>query len=388
LSAVLAVVVYHALLPFSTLPWHVRNVERSDVLALLTAPLPFAFPLFFLLAGASAHFALQTRSIRAFIAERTTRLLVPFVAGMLVLTLPTSYLIALLNGTWSGSFPAYLAAVPGLVLDVINTFGFRPLLLPFITMHLWFLGWLLLYCLLASPLFAYLSTPRGRSLVDWLARATRWRGATLLFAVPLTLLALPLFGVSSSAGWDWAAFGLWGGAFVGGYLLFSDERLVAAARRDLVPALAAAGLGIAGLAATGFTSSIFEGGTHTYDATYLVVVGLHGLAAWAVTLSMLSAAMRAGFMQRPLPRLAGDAALPIYVLHFPIVIAISFLVVQWPLGLATKAVINVALGVSVSLLAAAAALWLPVVRTLLGVRPRPVTTSVPALRASSQTAES
>lgn len=386
-SAVLAVVVFHGLLPFgSFLPWSVQNAERSDALALVTALLPFAFPMFFLLAGASARFALQTRSLRTFVAERAARLLLPFAVGTLVLTPLTGYIIGLHNDTWSGSFLAYVVVYPGSVLDTISTLGFRPHVVQVVTMHLWFLGWLFLFCLLASPFFAFLSTTRGRSLVDGLARRARWPGTTLLFALPLMLISLPLFGVSSPAGWDWAAFGLWGGTFVGGYLMFSDERLVAAARRDLLPALAAAVIGVAGLAATGFTNSIFQGGGHTYDATYVGIVSIHALAAWGVTLSIVSAAMHAWFMQRPLPRLANEAALPIYVLHFPIVIAISFFVVQWPLGLAMKAVINVVLGVGVSVLAATAALRLPVLRVLLGARPhRPTAaSSTPVLQPSSQ----
>lgn len=392
LSAVLAVVVFHALLPFGSFgPWSVQNVERSEALALLSALLPFAFPVFFLLAGASARFALQTRSVRRFLAERTARLLVPLVVGTVVLIPVTAYIIALYNGTWSGSILAYLAAYPGMVLDYgFKTVGFRPLAFQTVAMHLWFLGWLFLFCVLASPLFAFLLTTRGRSLVDWLAGGAGWRGSTLLFAVPITLLALPLFGMSSPAGWDWGAFGLWGGTFVAGYVMFSDERLVAAARRDLLPALAAAVLGVVGLAAAGFTSSIFQGGTHTYDATYVLVVSIHGLAAWGVTLSVLSAAMHVAFLQRPLAHAANQAVLPIYVLHLPIVIAISILVVGWPLGLVPKAVINVVLGVGVSALVAAVALRLPVLRMLLGARRRrpPVPSATVALRPSSQVAQS
>jgi glucans biosynthesis protein C len=382
LSAVLAVVVFHALLPFgSFLPWSVQNVEQSEALALLSALLPFAFPVFFLLAGASARLALQTRSVRSFLAERTARLLVPLVVGTVVLTPVTGYIIALHTGTWSGSLLEYLAAYPGSLLDTVNTVGVRPLLFQAVAMHLWFLGWLFLFCVLASPLFAFLSTRRGRSLVDRLARAAQWRGASLLFALPITLLALPLFGVSSPAGWDWAAFGLWGGTFVAGYVMFSDERLVAAARRDLMPALVAAALGLGGLAATGFTDSIFLGGAHTYDATYLLIVSIHGLAAWGVTLSVLSAAMHIGFVQRPLARAANEAVLPTYVLHLPIVIAISILVVQSPLGLVPKAVINVVLSVGISFVVAAAALRLPVLRPLLGARLRSRGAPAPSLAA-------
>jgi hypothetical protein len=49
---------------------------------------------------------------------------------------------------------------------------------------------------------AWLSIAHGRVLLGWLARAVRWPGGSLLFALPLTLIALPLFGMSSAAGWD------------------------------------------------------------------------------------------------------------------------------------------------------------------------------------------
>lgn len=372
LSAVLAVVVFHALLPFgSLLPWIIQNDEQIGALALATALLPFAFPVFFLIAGASACFAVQRRSIRGFLAERTARLLLPFVVGTVSIAPLIAYMIAIRNGTWPGTLAAYLGAYPGMILDQsIRDVGFSPHVFQVVGMHLWFLPWLFLFSLLAAPIFAYLAGTRGRSLVDRLARQARWRGATLLGALPLTLVALPLFGVSSRAGWDWAVFGLWGGTFVGGFVLFSDERLLAAVRRDLVPALVAAGVGVGGLAATGFTDSIFRGGAHTYDATYAVVVGLHALSVWGVTLSVLSAAMRVRGLQRPLSARAADAALPTFVLHYPVVIAVSALVVGWPLGIWTKVVLSVGLSLSATFLVVAAATRISVVRPLLGLGSR------------------
>ena len=100
--------------------------------------------------------------------------------------------------------------------------------------------------------------------------------------------------------------------------------------------------------------------------------------------------MHIAFLQRPLARAANEAVLPAYVLHLPIVIAISMLVVQWPLGLAPKAALNVALGVGVSVLVAIAALRLPILRMLLGARRHRPTADSPAvvLGPSSQTAKS
>jgi peptidoglycan/LPS O-acetylase OafA/YrhL len=373
LLAVLAVLVFHALLPFgSFLPWVVRNESQSESLALLTALLPFAFPVFFLLAGVSARYALETRSVRGFLAERATRLLVPFATGTLVLTPLTAYVIALHDDAATGPFSAFLAAYPGVVFDdVASNVGLAPLALQVIGMHLWFLAWLFLFSVLGSPLFGYLSGARGRSIVDRLARGVRWPGSTLLFTAPLIVIALPLFGISSPRGWDWAVFGLWGGTFAAGFVMVSDERLVAAVRRDLLPALVAAVVGIGGLAATGFTDSIFRGGAHTYDATYLLVVGFHGLSVWGVTLTIISAAMRVRFLQWPLPARVNEMVLPIYLLHYPIVIALSALVVQWPFDLWPKAALNVSLGLAATIVVVTLVTRIPVVRPLLGLRRQP-----------------
>jgi hypothetical protein len=239
-------------------------------------------------------------------------------------------------------------------------------------MHLWFLAWLFLWCLLATPIIAWLRTRTGLRFVEWLGLRARVPGASLAFALPLMLVALPLFRISSTSGWDWAVFGLWGGTFVLGYLIFTTVPLVAAVRRDLVPAVVAAIVGVGGLATTGFTDSIFRGGAHTADSTYVLVVGLHALSVWGVTLSVVSAAMRLSFMQRPIPAPANEWTLPIYLLHYPIVIAISALVVELPLALWPKALLNVALGLVVTLIVVAGAVRVGRLRTMLGLR-RPST---------------
>jgi peptidoglycan/LPS O-acetylase OafA/YrhL len=365
--AVLGIVVYHALLPFASPAWFIRNREQSDLLmAVLSVFQTFGLPVLFLVAGASARFALQTRPVRAFLAERAARLLVPFVVGSLLMGPPVGYVSGLHNGTWSGSFLAFVAAYPRIVLGYNPDAGFSPVLLVAFGVHLWFLAWLFLYAALGAPLFAFLSSARGRPSVDALGRLARWRGATLLFAAPITLPILALYAHGVPGRLDWWAFGWFGVVFVVGYLLYSDDRLLAAARRDRVPALVAAVLGSVALSVLDFPRWAAQ--PQSYSATYFLMLSLSGLTGWAWTLALLGLGMRAGFMQRPLPAYAAEGTLPLYILHLPIVVAFSFLVVGWPLGLRMKILVNVALGLGASLLAAAAAFRLPVLPSLLGLR--------------------
>lgn len=365
--AVLGVVVYHALLPFADDTWFIRNAERSELLMAIVAVFQtFGLGILFLVAGASARFAFEMRSNRGFIRERSARLLVPFVVGAVVFGPPVWYLSGLHNETWSGSFLEFLPAFPGIVADhALHNVGPSPALLATIGMHLWFLVWLFTYAALGLPLFAFLSSARGRSFSNAIARLMRARGTTLLFALPVGLPILLLLAHARPGLWDWWAFGWYGVTFVIGYIIYGDRRLIAAVRRDVVITLSVALLGTAALIATGFAS--WASARHEYDARYFLMVGLFALTSWAWTLVLLGVGMRAKFMQRRLDAGAGEAVLPTYVLHLPIVIVISYFVVQWPLGLWLKVPINIGLGVGVTLLAVAALLRVPFLRFVTGV---------------------
>jgi peptidoglycan/LPS O-acetylase OafA/YrhL len=367
--AVLGVVVYHSVLPFAR-PWVIRNAETSDLLhAVVVLFETFGLAVLFLIAGAGVRWALQRRSTRAFLAERAKRLLVPFAVGAIVLVPPIYYIIGLHLGTLSISYPVFLVAYPSILWTYnISKLGLSPEVLSWIGMHLWFLAWLFICSALALPFFAFLSSSVGRSCLDVLARVARWRGATLLWAVPVTLPRLGLAALSSAEySWSLEAFAWYAALFVVGYLLYSDDRFVAAIRRDVGMALIVAVLGSPVLLAAGYGEWVMV--PKTFGTTYFFMMGLAGITGWAWTITVLGWGMRAGFMQRPLPAGAAEASLPVYVLHYTIMAGITALVVQWPLGLAAKILVNVVLVAGASLLVTAAVLRIPALRPLLGLRP-------------------
>jgi peptidoglycan/LPS O-acetylase OafA/YrhL len=366
--AVLGVVVYHSFLPFAG-PWLISNAETSELLhvaALLFET--FGLAVFFLLAGAGVRFALQHRSPRAFLAERARRLLVPYVAGSIVLIPPIYYIIGLYSGSLSISYPEFIVAYPVILWTIsIGKLGLSPQVFIWISMHLWFLAWLFICSALALPIFALLTSSIGRSWVDALARLSRWPGATLVWAVPI---ALPRFWLAAlnpgETAWGLDVFAWYAEAFVLGYLFYADHRFVAAIRRDLKLTLIVAVLGSCALLATGYVQ--WAGVQKTYDATCLFMSSLVTITGWAWTLTVLGWGMRAGFMQWPVPANLGEAAMPVYVLHYPILFGIVALVVQWPLVLAAKIIISEVLVVGATLLMAAAVLRISVLRPLLGLR--------------------
>ena len=79
--------------------WHVKNattnLAASGMVAFMSQ---WIMPLFFLLAGAGTYYALKSRRPGQYAQERTLRLLVPLIFGMLVIVVPQAYFEAVSHG--------------------------------------------------------------------------------------------------------------------------------------------------------------------------------------------------------------------------------------------------------------------------------------------------
>ena len=367
--AVFGVFVYHSLQPFSTDDWHVKNRQVSpaigDVISFID---PWGVAFFFLVAGASSFLALRWRTAGQYVRERLLRLLLPLTVAYLVLSPVQAFIEEQFFHRYNGSFvsglPLFFQKVYAELPDTIV----HPLLVDR-TYHLWFVVFLLWFALLGLPLFLWLRAPRRRALLEWLGEHAGWRGATLALCVPLTIPALavlPLFPASE----DWGTFVYLFGFFVAGYVLMSDARLMAAIRRDVMVALGVAVLVDAAMLLTGVPSFIASWEkAPSYSFAYAVSWMLVGLQAWAWVMFLLGVGMRARALARPLPRTMSAAAMPFFIVHQPVILAIAFFVVRWDAGIFPKwAVIAVSAFVVSALLAIALA-RLPVISTLFGVKP-------------------
>jgi hypothetical protein len=75
--------------------------------------------------------------------------------------------------------------------------SFSPRVLP-LSFHLWFLGFLFAYSLMALPLFVWPKKGSGRRVIAWLGRLSERRGGILVFILPLVLVRfiLPPVGIN------------------------------------------------------------------------------------------------------------------------------------------------------------------------------------------------
>jgi peptidoglycan/LPS O-acetylase OafA/YrhL len=202
-------------------------------------------------------------------------------------------------------------------------------------------GFLFAFALITLPLFRWLKSETGQRLVSRLAGLCEHRGGLLVLILPLLVIQLslrPFFPQEH----DWADFIFRMSFFVLGYLLFTDERITRAVRRDwwLLLALGTAiVLGLLGAYAAGLP--VMTWGLDSSYPQFYLILGLTTIIAFCYTLTMLFVGMRfLDFTNRWL-RYGQEAALPFFVLHQPAIIVIAFFVVQWNLGLLPKLVIVV-----------------------------------------------
>ena len=366
-GAILSVVLYHGLRAFDTSDWHVKNAETSELLrAGMTFFESFGLGLLFLLAGAGARFALRRRTWQTFVGERTRRLLVPFIAGVMVLGPFQGFLEALNKGTYSGSYVDYIGPWFGGAAAWMVEEGVSPSVFG-VGYHLWFLGFLFAFSLIGVPLFGRLAGGRGQAAIDGLARRFGRPGASLAFAVPIALLVIVFLPLGSDQH-DWGEFAWYFGYFVAGYVLMADERFVTAVRRDLVVALVVGIVSSVALVAVDFGDWLSSFGDRGLDWAYAPMIGLYVLEGWAWTIVVLNIGLRVSRLQQPVSGRVGEAVLPIYVIHQPVILAVAFFVVQWPLGILPKAAIVVSVSLAITLLLVEICLRIPIVRLLLGAR--------------------
>ena len=161
--AILMVFLYHASKPFDVNTWHVQNAQRSEgIMVFLGFFYPWGMPFFFLIAGTGTWFALRRRTGRQYAEERVKRLLIPYIAGCILLWPIMLYLQWLhitrlpvgQDGAWQGTFMQFV---------LLHHAGFTPRWFGEVGFHLWFLGFLFSFSLLGLPLFMWLKRKSGQA---------------------------------------------------------------------------------------------------------------------------------------------------------------------------------------------------------------------------------
>jgi hypothetical protein len=323
----------HTVLPFTGGNWLIVSGAFLPVTGLIAIlGNQFGMPLLFLISGAAVVFAMKRRTNRQFARERFMRLLVPYVILVFLLSPIQAYYEALDHGWYSGPFIGYLPqffnldGFTGFNLEWAGHYGY----------HLWFLVFLFFYAVVTVPLFSFL---RGARSPRWFNRFDRWMTVPgfiillpgLIIGLGTGLLRIPFPGYQ-----NWADTYFWGMFFVFGYIIYSDPRLVERVRGAWKAAVVWIVVTLASLVLVGFYTLLnFEDLMQLTNATliqlgsgFLIVNLLLVTNSWAFMILFLALGMRfLDFTNKRLDYL-GEAAMPFYLLHHPVIVIIAFYVTQ------------------------------------------------------------
>lgn len=370
---VLGLIFFHSAQIFYYGDFYVKNEPPNmEHLSQILSTLFVAFaglwgmPLMFLLAGIAVWYSLRKRTTSEFVVERTKRLFIPLVVGILLLVPPLVYfelksdpayqesylqfLPRFFNVKLQLDFPRFLTGAPP---DELYQIG-----------HLYFLLYLFAFTLILLPLWLFLKRPKGQSQVTSVAEFLTLPWAIFLLALPIAAIEAAL-GTEYSGGWNRYAYIPF---IIYGFLIAADPRIGKAIQRQWKKALV---LGIVTLLiylAGGYmleTVVEFEGQTD-YSLGAVLFRFWKGIAAWFWVVAIMGLVMRlsrsgAKSKQRPpgaeptgkpdsksldtatrpsftdrLARYFGEAQLPFYVLHFTAIVVIGFYVVQWEVNALLK----------------------------------------------------
>ncbi len=139
--------IYHIAIIFQPWAMFIGFIKSDDLMESLWKPMTminiWRIPLLFYVSGMGVYFAIRKRTWRELLLERTKRILIPFIFGIVAIS-PLHFLIFQKYYNLPMSYYAHPA-------------------------HLWFLGNIFIYVLLLLPLFFYLKKTKGNMFIKGLS---------------------------------------------------------------------------------------------------------------------------------------------------------------------------------------------------------------------------
>jgi len=289
----------------------------------------FRMPVFYVMAGFFAALLLERRGTDRFVRNRVIRILLPFVAGWIVVFPLTRAGFVFANVVQRSSFAEGWRAVIEMVA--------RAEIYKDSTAHLWFLYYLLMLYLVAlvvDPLVRRLPDSWRSGTLHAFTRLLKSRWRPIYLAVPTALTLYPMsfgeFETDVSFVPDPKVVLAYGVFFAFGWLLYR--------KRDLVPSLARHAWWQVGFALLLTPVNILAlretiaSLPRTNAVSHAITVATGALIAWLLVFGFSGLFLR--YLDRPIPsvRYTVDASYWLYLIHLPFMIWIPGLItrLQWP----------------------------------------------------------
>ena len=342
-------ILFHVGSFFSPWDWHIKNNVIADW---LFHPMSFIsnwrIAILFVISGMGTRFALSTRTGKSYINERFNRLFLPLIAGMLIVVPPQVYLERLTQGLpYKHFFDFYPHYFEGIYPKGNLSWH-----------HLWFLPYLLLMSIAATPLFLYIRKGNSALIKKIENLIIKHPFALYIFIIPLLAVELIFTDKSiSHALWgDWYALALYFVFFILGYLLICiKSSFWRAVSRTRYPTL------IIGVLAYIFLSK--------FEINYFLYSTIKILNTWSWILTVFGFAAKYLNRESNLIKYRNRAVYPFYILHQTITITAGYFLIDSGMHYSLKMLILVVVTFGGSwLLYELIILRVPVIQPLFGVK--------------------
>ncbi|MFV5703316.1 acyltransferase family protein [Flavobacterium sp. XS2P12] len=199
--AIILLHLFHCAMPFiAEWDWHLKNKETSYLVLECNYFLSrWRMPILFFISGIGTVFVLNQKSVLHFIWQRTKRLLIPLLFGMLMIVPAQVYFERIYKGA---KYTSYLDFYPSIFTTTVYPAGNLS------WHHLWFIAYLFVYSLLAIPLILFFKSSKGIVITNIVAKFSNKIGM-IGFGLILSIAALlyfPFPGETHAFVDDWAAF--------------------------------------------------------------------------------------------------------------------------------------------------------------------------------------
>lgn len=320
----LMVFFFHSARLFDYDDWHAKNVELSYGMTVFIGVVSqWLMPLFFVLSGISAYFALIYLTGGKYINARIKRLFIPLVFGILAQVPLQVYIERVSHGQFSGSyfefFPHYF--------DGFYAFGGN---FAWMGLHLWYLEVLFIFSLITLPLFIWLKRDFMWDMISRTAGFFETPGSVLLLALPLVGMEMLVnlqpegVGIRDMGGWSPLTYLVF---FLLGYLLGSDARFKSVLERHRKAAL------ISGIMTTVIGFILIRADYSTRTPFFSV---LRSFNSWFWLVAILGFGARYLNFNNRVLKYANEAVLPFYILHQTVIVIVGFFIAGWIWGVPAK----------------------------------------------------
>jgi glucans biosynthesis protein C len=304
--ATLGVFIYHCFMFFNPWAWHVKN-NQTDPTYITTISLfmsGWLMPIFFAVSGINSYYALQKRSGKQYIKERLTRLGIPLLFGVMILTPPQIYMERVSHGQFSGSFLTwYPHYFDGVYLDIGGTGNFA-----FVGLHLWYLLVLLVFSTITLPFFLKKKPAISKEL----------RPLQLFsLCIPLMLITI-LVDVVNLGGWDISIYLV---LFLYGYFFFTKTSF-----KSIVKKLLPITMALSFLTTVFFVYGFMAGIPAAGNGLSILLAAVKALNCWSWLLVIFALADKKLSFSNKWLRCGSQASMPFYVLHQPVIVTLGFMI--------------------------------------------------------------